>query len=642
MLAALCGGMFDLLCALFVSPQSFSFRSALRLWMAAVALAVLAGFFVGLFGGLVRYLLARVPPLRSKWVVSPLLGAIVGAGVAAIMRPTVWHYQSLLWWIVAATTLGVALVTLAYLSISSTRWRTALYVALALSFMLLYGVDRWVYVRLYAHLHAALAFVAFVALYALCLSPATALLLLARRSVVTAGVVTVLVLGATVAGAHFVGSLQSTRSRVASELALVSKFLILLQNTLDLDQDGFSALLGGGDCDDFDAAVNPAQGEIPGNGRDDNCNGGDFAGQLTPFRPRLVALKAPPNVLLISVDTLRADAVGALVRGPGPSRTPNIDRLAARSVVFERAYAAFPRTVPSLEALLTGRMRRLLETYPARMLRLTDALRKASMPGHFFLGHKSHRTLSGFLSAISTGPWTHRYPDLGPLLREPGRKLIWVHFFDLHDRRVYGRRDRLTSHQQYNVVVSRVDRFVGSTLSQLVRHGVEKRYLVVLFSDHGEEFYEHGSRYHASSLYEEQVRVPLLIRVPGLLPRRVGSPVSLLDLYPSLAELYRLPISPLVLGRSLVPMLLGQPSERDGLPVPLALNKLTWRYPRGVLTQTGVVTRRYKLIHSTLVNMFELYDLQRDPAERQNLYDQRPDVVARLRHWLARYVDQMQ
>src|SRR5262249_44615780 len=149
---------------------------------------------------------------------------------------------------------------------------------------------------------------------------------------------------------------------------------------------------------------------------------------------------------------------------------------------------------------------------------------------------------------------------------------------------------------------------------------------VVVFSDHGEAFGEHrfgGERmfFHGQTLYDELLRVPLMIRVPGVKPRVVAENVMLIDLGPTLLDLVKAPIPPSMHGRSLLPAMLGEPPRKELVYAEL-LPAPSWNHQWRVL-----VDGKWKLIQKLSENTTELYDLSTDPTEQRNLAATHKDEV---------------
>jgi HEAT repeat protein len=209
------------------------------------------------------------------------------------------------------------------------------------------------------------------------------------------------------------------------------------------------------------------------------------------------------------------------------------------------------------------------------------------------------------------------------------RKLfLWVHYFDVHEP--YERHPGISFGESkldlYDGEISYVDQSIGRLVagaSQLLGPTI-----FILTSDHGEEFKEHGGYYHGSSLYDEQIRVPLLVGVPGVTPRVDRRPAQLVDVVPTVLSLLGQRIPESVRGRSLVPALIG----RDEPDRP-AFSE--------VHTKKMVRLGDWKLIHDYRRRTDELYHLSVDPRERTNLITRRPVEAARLRSRLNRWFDQI-
>jgi len=353
---------------------------------------------------------------------------------------------------------------------------------------------------------------------------------------------------------------------------------------------------------------------------------------------------ADANVVLVTIDALRADHLG--VYGYSRPTSPNIDALAARAVRFDRAYCQAPLTCYSIPSLLTGDYLRstlpLLSKAPPTLARIlgargytTAAFYNASI---FFCDDKR-------ATAYGDSKFGFRYAEtaLRPAseltdqvlryleqFRDGGKRklFLWVHYFDVHEPYMrhpehdFGARDM----DRYDSEIAFADQAVGRLVASL--HQLEGPTIFVLGSDHGEEFKEHGGSYHGSSLYEEQIRVPLIIGVPGLRPRVVQTPAQMVDVAPTVLSLLGIRLPESVRGESLVPELLGH-----GSPDRTAFAE--------VHTKKMVRFRGWKLIHDYRRSTFELYDLLTDPTERVNLIGRRPRDAARLKGLLVGWFDRL-
>jgi arylsulfatase A-like enzyme len=217
----------------------------------------------------------------------------------------------------------------------------------------------------------------------------------------------------------------------------------------------------------------------------------------------------------------------------------------------------------------------------------------------------------------------------------PGRPwFLWVHYFDPHQeyRPHEGISEAFGLEQPsdlYDGEVAFTDRHVGRLLDGLDALGPAGETVVVVTSDHGEEFGDHGGSGHRVTLYEEVLRVPLMIRAPGAVPGRRAEVVSLVDLAPSALELLGLPPIEPSAGRSLVPLLTGRPRAPRPVLGELGLN---------VVMVESIVEANWKLVVDREEERVMLFDLARDPAEADDLAEAQPERVDELRALLAREV----
>lgn len=401
----------------------------------------------------------------------------------------------------------------------------------------------------------------------------------------------------------------------------------------------------------------------------------------------------PPNLLLISLDTVRADHLGAY--GYARDTSPNLDALASEGVLFENAIADSSWTLPSHASLFTGQPSRVhgvthdrVRLAPARVT-LAELLASAGYRTEAFVsapyvhpvfglaqGFERYEVLGdtvydeeGFrLAETPLGPaWRrrkHRHDlashrtrfgdDLAALavdaLDRFGREpfFLFVHVFDAHydydppesywrlfDPDYTGDFDptgfatnpdvvpdmppRELRHviARYDGEIRFVDHHIGRILSALDARNLTERTLVVVVGDHGEEFFEHGRIGHRRTLFDEQLHVPWIMRLPGRLPegRRIASQVRLIDVLPTALDVLGLPPKADTLGRSLLPVVEGRAEPRD-LP---AVARLRWP---GAFELTALRTGEGKLLRLEPAKdgaqpRFRYYDLAADPEEAE-------------------------
>jgi UTP--glucose-1-phosphate uridylyltransferase len=342
------------------------------------------------------------------------------------------------------------------------------------------------------------------------------------------------------------------------------------------------------------------------------------------------------NVVLITVDALRADQPWV---GYAHVQTPNLSALAARSTVYTRAYAVSNMTTSSLSGVLAGRypseLRRdtcALPTYTADPRWLAPTLRAAGVRTLAALGHtvflgryipndgfEEWRMSENAAARASDGAVTgepiaqlavRTLADFG----DKGRFFAWTHFLDPHDKYVMHPEFPVTStgvRAAYDTEVAFTDRVVGRVLDAIAAAPYADRTAIIVTADHGEALGEHGVQRHGFSTYDEEMRVPLIVYVPGRAPARVDAPRSTIDLAPTIAELFGVEAPEIWRGRSLVPDALAQaPEER---PVFVDIPELDQRAPGQVFIYKG-----QKAVFSGMGGP-RFFDLERDPGERDPL-----------------------
>ena len=324
-----------------------------------------------------------------------------------------------------------------------------------------------------------------------------------------------------------------------------------------------------------------------------------------------------PDVLLISIDTLRADRLGCY--GYRTARTPNIDRLAAGAVVFTAAGSPVPITLPSHASMLT-----FISGLPM--------VKTGGLAQGFDVYDEELTVLGAGDSSVVTR--TERYAEE---VLEAARAWLWstdstrpvfafVHIFDPHEP--YEKPLSATDAPSYDGEIAYVDRTLGPFLAALGNDPRWHGMLTVLTSDHGEGLWEHGEKNHGLFVYESTLRVPLIVHWPGrFAPRRVHVPVNIVDVAPTILELVELPGLPDVDGESLCSLMERPATDERFHYFESLLGSLNY----GWATLRGVRCGRHKYISAPRP---ELYDLRQDPHELHNLCAARPADAERLASYL--------
>lgn len=391
----------------------------------------------------------------------------------------------------------------------------------------------------------------------------------------------------------------------------------------------------------------------------------------------------PRRVLLISIDTLRPDHLGAY--GYHRPTAPNLDRLAAESVIYEQAYANGAWTMPSHMSLLTGTLPSrhglddAFDAYDARRMRAPgpsikpvpellqqagiQTLKFADLPSElgFSRGFATDapvdpivrpwfsQTLVRTLSGLGEQPWfafVHTWmvhaPYASTYFLPPGalpqddrdflddyRRLALVtnakaerYWRFLQDRRLYNR-DACVD--LYDGGIRKTDRYLGELFDALRASGLYDDLMVIVVSDHGEHFSEHHEEffdYHGRDQYEEFVRVPLMIKYPRAMREphetRISTPVSLIDVAPTILRFFGVEVPELVQGQSLLD---ARPTPRDivseALSVHPEVKLLRTGHHKLMLTMHGADAPGR--VNWQGVTKRRLFDLEADPGERVNL-----------------------
>lgn len=426
----------------------------------------------------------------------------------------------------------------------------------------------------------------------------------------------------------------------------------------DRDRDGSSAWFFGGDCAEGNPRVSPSADDVPGNGIDEDCSGSDAA----PLAARAAAstrsaeagaaiksrLPERPNVILVTIDATRAEL--GFTGYPRPI-SKNLDALAKKSAVFENAYSLASYTSKSLGPMLIGRYG--VETHRGwlhfnRFTRadtfLSERLQKAgirtvSVQGHWYF-FKSYGFERGY-DVLDTEATPADQPIEGdrssngdklsdriiaqldrPEL-ETKQFFLWSHYIDPHAEYVphdgfdFGPKGR----DRYDGEIAFVDHHFGRVLAALEKKSFASRTIVIVTSDHGEAFGEHDLYRHGFELWEELVRVPLVVYVPGAEARRVAVRRSAIDITPTVLELFGVTApapdaKDALRGESLLPDVVPPPGHVPA-PRPVYVDM-----PGGPYNdeRQAYIEGDMKLITS-MGRPLGLYDLAKDSGEKRDLTD---------------------
>ncbi len=360
-----------------------------------------------------------------------------------------------------------------------------------------------------------------------------------------------------------------------------------------------------------------------------------------------------PNVLIITIDTLRADHLGCY--GFHLARTPAIDRLASEGVRCANAIGSAPITMPAHTSIFTG-------LYPVAhgvrdngayalgddAVTLAERLHTAGYTTHAFVSalvlNRRYHLDQGFES-YDDDLWAEDDPKLFMIRERQAPKtaarflqwldgwnrehskpfFTWIHFFDPHQPYRAAGADAALAVSPYDAEIAGVDHQIAKIIDTLRQDGVLDDTLIILTADHGESLGEHGEKTHAVFVYDATVRVPLILRYPKLFGSRVyDAPVRSVDITPTVLDILGLPRADAIDGQSLLGALRGKDTPPQ---LPQYSESLLSEVGFGMAPLYALRDAGYKYIRAPRP---ELYDLAKDPHELVNVIAEQPRVAAKL------------
>jgi arylsulfatase A-like enzyme/tetratricopeptide (TPR) repeat protein len=374
-----------------------------------------------------------------------------------------------------------------------------------------------------------------------------------------------------------------------------------------------------------------------------------------------------PNVILVTMDTTRADHLACY--GYPNIKTPNLDALAGRGVLFEQAATAAPLTLPAHCTIMTG----MYPTYHGVRVNGNTALSDEQTTLAEVLAAQGYQTGAFIGAFVLDGRWglkqgfqhyddqfdlsKYKHLDLGAV-QKPGNQVMdaalawleeqkkgsffaWIHLYDPHAP--YEPPEPYSSEYSprgltglYDGEIAFMDEQIGRCVAWLAKNDLDKKTILILIGDHGEGLGSHGEGTHGFFIYDAVVHVPFLVITPfsELQGKRVSSQVSSVDVVPTLLDLADIAAPLKVQGRSLLTAMFRPEKDGEGYAYS---ESMAPNLQFGWSPLHSLRTARYKYIDAPRA---ELYDIHQDPDEQTNIYPRYSDVVQKMKTELERLISE--
>ena len=366
------------------------------------------------------------------------------------------------------------------------------------------------------------------------------------------------------------------------------------------------------------------------------------------------------NLMVITLDTTRADRIGTY--GYRSAETPNIDGLAANGILFENCYAAVPLTLPSHCTLFTGRyplghrvrgngtfLLRKDEFTLAEKMKELDFQTYALVASYVLLARfglnqgfdlyddslEVNELIKNYSSEIKANQVYAKFSQWFKKMNPREKFFAWIHFYDPHSPHEPPEEYKkklwiINPSTLYDGEMAFVDTYVGKIIDDLKTANLLERTLVVIVGDHGEAFGEHQEYGHAIFCYEQNLKVPLVFYNPRVFTGklkglRVKNRVNLVDIMPTILELYGQKVPEQIQGESFVQLLTGAPGKKEGT---FYIESMHGKEEMGWAPLAGIIYEQYKYISlpepELLASQIAGHCGSRPPSRRRHKF--RPSV----------------